>query len=68
MSRTLTGEQREELENALKAVEETQTDFWEAVNCLENLLGIDLGDNSNFSHYDVETLLQMQEEQRNDKC
>jgi len=66
--RTLAAEQREKLETALKAVEDTQTDFWDAVNCLENLLGIELDGNSDFVHYDVETLLEMQEQQRKDKA
>jgi len=67
-TRTLTEKEREELENALKAVEETQADFWDAMNCLENLLGIELDNNSDFAHYNMETLLEMQEQQRGKKA
>jgi hypothetical protein len=65
---SLTGKERDELANALQAVEETQTDFWDAPNCLENLLGIELDNNTDFAHYDVETLLEMQEQQRRKKA
>lgn len=63
--RTLTAEERQELQSALELVQSTQTDFWMALGDLEGLLdyNIDLDGNTDFEDYDVETLLQIEQEQ-----
>lgn len=70
MTRTLTAEDREELQAALELVQSTQTDFWMALGDLEGLLDykIDLDGNTDFEDYDVDTLLQMEhnEEESNE--
>lgn len=70
MTRTLTEEERQELQAALELVQSTQTDFWMALGDLEGLLDykIDLDGNTDFEDYDVETLLQMEhnEEESNE--
>lgn len=65
--RTLTAEDREELQAALELVQSTQTDFWMALGDLEGLLDykIDLDGNTDFEDYDVETLLQMEHNEEN---
>lgn len=70
MTRTLTAEERQELQAALELVQSTQTDFWMALGDLEGLLdyNIDLDGNTDYEGYDVDTLLQMEhnEEESNE--
>jgi hypothetical protein len=61
--RTLTADERQEMETALKLVQSTQTDFWMALGELEGLLdGVDLDDNRDFEDITVDYLLEMEKE------
>lgn len=61
--RTLTDEERTEMEAALELVQQTQTDFWMAMGDLEGLLNeVELDGNVDFEDYDVDALLAMEDE------
>ena len=53
----LTAKQRKQAEEALSKAQDSQTDFWDDLHALEEVLGIEVSGDDDLSEVDIDTLL-----------